>query len=517
MANKPIPMQKVRNIIQLYQEGYSLRKINRITGVHRKVITGYITHLEKLLPLKKALTLPEQEFTNLFKKEQEIVPLNQKQLWLNDFLVYATQEIKRKHVTRQLLYQEYQEKYTQVFSYSHFCELLGKRLDQNEYSMFQTFLPGEIIMADFAGDKLYITDKETGEVLSCEVLVLTLGYSGYTFAVALKNQTQECFVDGLNKALLYFGGCARVLRFDNFKAGVIKADRYEPTFNILMSMFCEHYGIVPDATRVRKPKDKAQVESHVNIVYQRIYAPLRNKIFHSTGELNHAIQELLIDHHKRPFRGTSKNRLDFYKEEQPSLNPLPDQIFKKKHIKKAVVQKNYHVWLGHDEHYYSTPYEYVGNKVTLIYDSQIVEIYHEHIRIALHTRKHKIGRYSTIPEHMPEAHVAVKNGTDPLWLKKQASDIGQNVLEFTEVLLNKGLLTPQQFKSCQGVLSLARKYPKQRVDNACKRALEHKSITYKSVLGILEKNLDSHNPEQEQTTIPYNPTARGPQSFTKST
>lgn len=149
MANKTIPMQKVRDIIQLYVSGYSYRKISKITGVHRTVITNYITHLSKSLPLEVALSLPEQAFNDLFKNEAERVPLNQKQLWLNDFLVYAEQEIKKKHVTRQLLYQEYQEKYTatadrQVFSYSIFVSYCIKGFIRMNIRCFRSFFPGRL-------------------------------------------------------------------------------------------------------------------------------------------------------------------------------------------------------------------------------------------------------------------------------------------------------------------------------------------------------------------------------------
>ena len=515
MANKTLSMQKLRDIIQLFLNGYSYRRISKTTGVHRRIVTQYIECVtNSQYSPKEALDLSQEKFSLIFKGESEAIPSSQKQLSYTDFLLYAQQELKKKHVTRQLLYQEYTQAYQQVFSYSHFCELLKEGQENKSYSLFQSFSPGEIMMADFAGDKLHYIDKETGEQINCEVLIVTLGYSGYTFVVALHNQTQECFICGLNDALVYFKGSPKIVRFDNLKSGVIKPNLYEPTFNTLIKMFCEHNNIVPEATRVAKPKDKAQVESHVNIVYKRIYAPLRNHTFYSINELNSSIKELLTEHHKRPYKGTSKSRCDYYQEEVAFLAALPEQLFKRKFAKKATVQKNYHIRLGHDEHYYSIPYRYVGKEVSIVYYTEIVEIFHEYTRIALHERKHKTGRYSTFREHMPESHIAVKDGMDPEWLKKQASVIGEHVLLFTENLLNKGLLTPQHYKSTQGVLSLARKYPKERVDNACKRALEYNSITYKSVLGILEKNLDNIKPESQQMPIPYNPNTRGQESFT---
>jgi transposase len=513
MANKTLSMQKVRDIIKLFASGYSFRQITRITGIHRTIVSNYASCMKRSgIPLEKALQFNDKELAAIFKKQDEKVPSSQRQLWLHSFLMYAKHEIQKKHVTRQLLYAEYKNKYTEVYSYSQFCDILKTLIKKEDYSLFQNYNPGEIMMGDFAGDKLFYFDKETGERISCEVLVVTLGYSGYTFVVALPDQRQESFIDGLTAALLFFGGSANIILFDNLKAGVIKSDAYEPSFNVLISMFCKHYGMVAQATRVGKPKDKAQVESHVNIVYKRVYAPLRDKTFHSLNELNTAIVELLKPHNTRPYRGTSKSRHDFYLEEKISLKPLPEHVFRKKYVKKAAAQKNYHVWLGHDEHYYSVPFKYAGKEVTVVYDAHCVEIYCDHERIAVHARNHKVGRYSTLPDHMPEAHVAVRNGMDPEYLKKQASYVGENVLAFAIKLLDKGLLTPQHFKSCQGVISLARKYPKDRVDKACKRALEYNSITYKAVQGILEKNLDV-SPQEDPPSIPFNPNTRGQLSF----
>jgi transposase len=513
MANKTLSMQKVRDIIQLSVKGYSYRQISKITGIHRTIVSNYIRCIEKSeVGLEGSLQLSDKQFLLILKKEDEQVPSKPKQLWLNNFFVYAKQELQKKHVTRQLLYGEYVNKYPESYSYSQFCELLNQSLKKEAYSLFQTYHPGEIMMADFAGDKLFYIDKETGEQIRCEVLVITLGYSGYTFVIALPNQTQESFIEGLNNALIFFGGSVKIILFDNLKAGVTKSDPYEPSFNALMDMFCRHYDLVPQATRVAKPKDKAQVESHVNIIYKRIYGPLRNRTFFSLAELNASIIELLVEHNNKAYRGTSKSRCNFYHEERQHLRPLPASLFKQKYLKKATAQKNYHVWLGHDEHYYSFPFRYVGKEVSIVYDTSTVEIYCDYERIAVHERKRKIGRYSTLPEHMPDNHIAVKNGIDPEYLKRQAALIGEYVLEFAIKLLDKGLLTPQHFKSCRGVLSLAKKYPKERVDNACKRALLYNNITYKSVEGILQKNLDALHQDQ-LPSLPHNPNTRGHLNF----
>ena len=288
------------------------------------------------------------------------------------------------------------------------------------------------------------------EQCTAEVLVITLGYSGLTYLQALKSQKQEEFISCLNRALQFFGGATVQIRLDNFKSGVIKADRYEPGFNKLLTLFCEHYAIIPDATRVRKPRDKAQVESHVRIVYERIFAPLRNRTFTSVEQINEAILPLLEEHNKRPYRGSKKGRIDFFnQEERAALIPLPEKPFVHKHYKKAVIQKNYHIWIGEHQHYYSVPFAYVGKAVEVVYDLDSVEIYCSLQRIAFHLRSHRTGKYTTLDEHMPERHIKVKEGMDPDHLIIQASQIGPSTKCFIEKILSRGAHCQPNFKSCR--------------------------------------------------------------------
>ena len=70
----------------------------------------------------------------------------------------------------------------------------------------------------------------------------------------------------------------------------------------------------------------------------------------------------------------------------------------------ATVQRNYHIQLSEDRHYYSVPYRFAGKKVKVLYDSKVVEVYLEHERIAVHSRTSFGSAYHTIPEHMPSNH-----------------------------------------------------------------------------------------------------------------
>lgn len=516
MANKTIDMQKIQLVLRLYQCDYSLRAIARQTGIHRAVAKHYLERIEKAgLSVDAALQLQPAELGNIIYSATEATPANKRQRDFDIFSQYALEELQKKHVTLQLLHGEYINKYPDPYRYSQFCDLLTRLRKSQDISMIQKCNPGELMQMDFTGDKLYWIDAQSGEERTAEVLVITLGYSGLTYVRALQSQQQEEFISCLNHALFFFGGVTLQIRLDNFKSGVIKADRYEPGFNRLLTLFCEHYTLIPDAARVRKPRDKAQVESHVRIVYQRIFAPLRNRSFTSVEQINEAIMPLLEEHNKRPYRGSKKGRIDFFnQEERAALMPLAEKPFVHKHYKKAVIQKNYHIWIGEDQHYYSVPFAYVGKAVEVVYDLDSVEIYCELQRIAFHRRSHKTGKYTTLTEHMPERHIKVKDGLDPDYLIVQASQIGPCTKTFIEKILNRGTHCQPNFKSCQGVLSLAKKFPKERLERATQRALRYNNITYKAVQSILLQDLDSIAVNAEkQPTLPFNDNTRGANNY----
>lgn len=520
MANKPIHMQKIRQVLQLAQQGFSKRKIARLTGVHRNIIDKYLSRCcASEDDLLQVLNYSDEALSVLLWDEPFSSPDLQRQADFDAFFPYIQKELKRVGVTRQLMHGEYLEKYPYGYRYSQFCDLILRRLNSNDVSMVQFCSPAELMQVDFAGKKLSWCDPDTGELFPGEVLIVTLPYSGMTFVKVLRSQKQEDFVAGIRSALEYFGGTPQCMRLDNLKSGVIKSDRYEPTFNTLLLELCNHYRMGLDATRPAKPKDKPHVERHVQLVYQRIYAHLRNLTFHSPEQLNTAIEPLLEKHQDRFYRQEKISRRElFIKEEKGLLNPLPDIPFQVKLRKKAMVQKNYHVWLSHNSdsgHYYSVPFNYVGKSVQIVFDSELAEFYHGYERIAIHSRSHRSGRYTTISQHMPLHHQAVAEGMDPRQLISRAASIGKHTELFVKKLLDRGMYCQQNFKSCQGVLALTKKYSATRLEQASERALLHQNISYKTLCNILEKNLDQL-PTITLTPsapLPVNPTTRGPKSY----
>ena len=192
---------------------------------------------------------------------------------------------------------------------------------------------------DFAGDKLYITDRRTHAHASVVVLCYVLPFSGLAYAKAMYHASMEFFFSGLSDAVTYFGGSPEICKSDNMVQWVKKSDRYEPAFNDAAIEWSSYYETSLEACRVRKPRDKGVIEGIVNKFYQYIYAAIRNEEFHTLDELNNRIYELTDGFNDRPSRTTGKSRrMVFEEQERDSLRQLPEVPFRFRYRKEVKLQ-----------------------------------------------------------------------------------------------------------------------------------------------------------------------------------
>jgi transposase len=360
-------------------------------------------------------------------------------------------------------------------------------------------------------------DPETGEHIPCEVFVGVLPFSGFIYAGAVHSQQQPDFVKALGNSLNYLGGVPASVLCDNLKAAVKKSDRYEPKFTELIEQLSLHYRTTFLATRPRKPRDKASVEGAVKLVYQRIFAPLRNSVFDSLEALNNAIHKQLdVLNDRLMYKRQHSRRQLFETNEKSLLQSLPDQLFEVRKTIIAKVQKNYHIILGQDWHQYSVPYQFTGQKVTVTYTAEQVEVYHDLKRIALHKRNPRSHGYTTLEDHMPanHRHYHQQKGWDANYFKKQASQIGPATNQAISIILTSRAFPEQTFNSCLGVLRLANKYGNDRLEAACKRVVTAGGASYQMIKNILQKKLDQM-PEQGTLdfTTPSHDNLRGAQNY----
>jgi transposase len=519
MAKKRITMRQIRIILQQVIDGASIRTIVKRTGIARNTIRQYLRNFQQSgYSLEALLALDDEQLANLCPEKASGPPPDKRYEQLSRLLPQIIHELNKRHVTRQLLWEEYRAQYPGGYGYTRFCHFISMHLQQKNVVAHFTHQPGQKLLMDFAGDKLAYYDPDTGEEIRCPVFVATFPFSSFTYAEALHSQNQQDFVKAFNNSVVYFGGVSECVIFDNMTTAVKKADRYEPKFTDLAEQLSLHYQTTFMAARVNKPRDKATVEGAINIVYQRIYAMLRNQRLFSLTELNYAIKEKLALLNQRHFQGKDHSRKDLFDQyERSLLKPLPPEKFEAKKTVFAKVQKNYHVTLGEDMHHYSVPYRYTGQRIRITYTSDVVEIYDaRQQRIAAHQRDYRRHAYTTLQEHMPPNHRAVyeQKGWDENYFLKRAKAIGPFTGQVVEKVLSGRFFTEQTYRSCLGILRLADKFSHQRLEKACKLALQCPQINYRLINNILNNNMDQL---VEQTTLdfitPTHDNLRGEESY----
>ncbi len=509
---QPLRMHQIKRVIELHLQGRGIRQIWRLTGISRNTIREYLRRMALSgKPLEELLSLEDSALGRIvlvdpMEKNRAGRIADDRYGSIEGRLDYYKTELGRRGVTRQLLWEEYRNDHPNGYSYSQFCEHLGRHLKREQAVMHFNHRPGEQLQADFAGDKLGYVERSTGEWIICESLVCSMRFSHYLYVEALRSQRQEELIKGLVNTFNYLGGVPESTKFDNTKSAVTRASRYEPTFTEAMEMLAAHYGTTILAARVQKPRDKPSVEKGVSIAYNQIYGPLRDRIFYSLEELNAAIRQQLEIINSKPFqKKTGSRRALFETHEKPLLKELPCDPYLIKHVTEGKVQRNYHVILGEDRHQYSVPYTLIGKRLRIIYTSDTVEVYDGLSRVAVHKRNYQKNGYTTLPEHMPEKHryYTQQKGWNAEYFEQEASRVGKATVHVVQRILKSRNFYEQTYNSCLGILRLGNQYGHQRLESACQRIQDAPLVNYGMVANILKRHLDQTSSGPDLLTPPH--------------
>ena len=414
-------------------------------------------------------------------------------------------------MTITLIWKKYKETHPEGYELTQFYLYFRGFASRGLPVMHMEHKAGDKMYIDFAGEKLHITDKETGEVVPVEVFAAILGCSQLMYVEAVGSQRKEDLIQARENALHYFGGVPAAIVPDNLKSAVTKSSKYEPTINETFADFAEHYSTSVLPARAYRPKDKSLVEGMVKIIYRCIYNTLNGQVHFTLQSLNAAIIEALEINNQAPFKGRNYSRRQRFEElEKGALQPLPAYRYEFRQQAIVTVMKNGHVCLGVDKHYYSVPYRYIGKKVKLLFSSSLVEIFHHYQRIASHSRELKKYHYTTLTEHMASAHQYLSDWTPEKFIEL-AHAISKDVAVYLQLIIESKQHPEQAYKSCAGILNLNRKVGQERLINACRRAQSFGVYNYAIVLQILEKHLDSiADDEVEQSpAMPHHQNIRG--------
>ncbi len=501
-------MVKIREVLRLQSLGIGIRAIARSCSCSRNTVREVLKRAQI-----NNLAWPIPEETDDAALMMMVYPIASTPIARKAEPDYKTihKELTKPNVNLRLLWTEYRKDNPGGLGYVQFCRRYREWSAKTRAVMHIERKPGEEMFTDWAGTKMEIIDRDTGEIMPAHIFVSALGRSGYPYVEAFMSQTMESWITAHIHAFEHYKGVPRMLVPDNLKTGVKKPCNFDPVLNKTYYELAEHYGTAIVPARSYKPRDKSPVETAVGDISTWIIAALRNRTFFSLRELNIAIREKLVVFSENDYQKKDGSRRTAYEEyDLPALSPLPLKPYEMAEWKIATISFNYHIEVS--KMYYSTPYEYIQKKVDVKITSLAIEVYFNHVRICSHARLHgRAGQYSTNPEHMPPNHreyLAWDSNRFLAW----ACKIGDNTRELVQQVLASKKIEQQAYKSCFGLLKLADRYTAFRLENACGKALSLRSPSYTTVNNILKNGMDKPNVNagnNDKRVIPINSNIRG--------
>ncbi len=485
----------ITEILRLREMDFTFREISDATGASKTTVGEIISRCKECgLTYEFAMTLTPERINELIYPDS----FGRKQVKDEpDWEAIHKRLLSSKRINLQYIWQEeYRLEKPDGYSYSRFCAKYNewKKSSGKEVILPQEREPGKELFIDWIGDKLpCVVDYATGEIHDAHFFVTTLGDSSYPFVEAFPDETQMSWNQAHIDAFEWYGGLPRILVPDNCKTAVVHSNLYDPQINHAYRDLARHYGVAIIPARVRKPKDKPSVESGVGWLETWLLEWLKNKLYYSFEALNHDIKQRLNALTERNFKHrTGSRKSNFITLDKPMLRPLPKEPFDYyETVPVNRVQNNYHI--KYDGFYYSVPYTLYNRPVCLHAYSKKIEIYDEFgNRIAIHTRRRSGSRYVTSVDHMPENHRAVVefNNYNGKYYRQMASKIGSEAYAFVKQLLESADFEEQAYKSCMAVINFSKNYGNDRVNKACKKALELKSVNYTTLKNILKNGQD---------------------------
>ena len=493
-------MYKLRLLLKHYHAGASKRWLAGVLEISRSTLNVYWTRIEHLnLSFEEWEALSDLEVSRLLINPLPAAPADPRLAVLTAMLPQISKDLKKKGMTLMRQWKEYYAKHPNGYRRTGFFKHVNRYLEHHTGYMVVPHKYGDQLFVDYAGRTLPYADTETGELIECQIFVAILPASQYVYVEAQPSQKQEYFIEGIRNAMRYMGGVPQAIVPDNLKSAVIKAHRYEPTINPALASFAEHYTTVIMPTRVRKPRDKALVEGMVSIIYQEIYHDVNSANATSLEQLNLLIWERLEVLNEAPRTQACSRREEFLEHERAALMPLPLSDWEPITVKNVKVQRNGHIFLRDDNHHYSVPYTLIGKNLELVFSHSRVRLYYNQELIAEHVRNQHRGKYTTDLEHLASHHRVLLERSPQQYLDK-AAEVGPCTRILFERILAKASHPEQGYKTCDGILSLSKRFGARELELSAKYAQQLDLVNYHIIhKALTEKHYLDHG--EEPTSI----------------
>ena len=434
-------------VLKLKDSGHSIKKIAKVLKISKNTVKGILKNKEAIQVSGGVLS--ETRFWS------ESVPWDQ-----------VKQELAKRYVTVKQLSKEYAP---EGIDYLRFWREMNRRLPPDLAKQVRIRMkhePGDRFEIDYT-DGLLITDRKTGHTIKTQLFAAVSSSSDYTFAEFTMKQKQCEFIASQNRMFQFFGGVSKYLVCDNLKSGFFKAHRYDPDLNATYCEYANHMGFAVLPARPATPRDKPAIEGAIGVIQRQFYAEMRNRIFYSLSDLNSELKKYIEKLNTDIMKDYGCSRMERFEVEKPLLQPIPSETFEITERRTAKVHPECHVQV--DKCFYSVPYKWIGQRVSVRLKLSTVEIYNEdHEQIAIHAKKQGIGLFSTYDAHYPEQKIIAAR-FDILALKKEASKIGPETQAVIDDLLS-GNSPLRYLRRAQGIVRLAKSTPASAIEYGCKQA-----------------------------------------------
>jgi transposase len=491
MANQ-IKMANVQAILTLHQNNnWSNRRIARELGINRGTVDRYVRLARQggEDDSKRAKAPPGSEGPVTPKPAKALtgstdnLPVISKSSRGGRSACEPYRAIIEKKLsqglTAQRIYQElviergFSHKYHSVRRYI-------QKLDKTSQLPFRRLecLAGEEAQVDFGTGAWVVTSD--GKRRKTHVFRIVLSHSRKGYSEVVYRQTTEAFIRCLENAFWYFGGVTQTTVIDNLKAGVIKADWYDPELNPKLCSFAEHYGTVILPTKSYTPRHKGKIESGVNYVQSNA---LKGKTFSSLAEQNEYLLSWEQNIADTRIHGTTRKQVAklFADNERDALHPLPSLRFPLFDEAQRSVHRDGHIEVA--KSYYSVPPEYLGRRVWVRWDGRLVRMFNKSMRqIGVHAQVEP-GRFRTDNAHIHSKKFSkVELGAERLL--QRVGLIGPHAGRWGKAMMaNRGVAG---IRVLVGLESLAKSYSDKQIERACELALSYEVYRLKPIRELLK-------------------------------
>lgn len=467
-----LKVNEQETIVRLLSQGWSKRKVARELGVHRNTVRHYAGLLSKCTTNSTAGSKEGfSKCTGISTAGK--LPGRRSQCEGFDQTIRSGLSAG---LTAQRIFQDLRADHGYAGSYESVKRYVRRVTEKDPLRVQRVeSAPGEELQIDFG--KGPPIPRQDGKSQKTWIFRAVLSYSRKGYSEAVLRQDSETFLRVLENALRSFGGVPHLLNLDNLKAGVLKADWYDPDLHPKLAAFCRHYGMHPMPCRPRKPEHKGKVERGVGYVKSNA---LKARNFRTLGDINACLEAWERQTADLRIHGTTRKQVRaLFEQEQESLQALPPMLFPSYQEARRSVHRDSYVEVA--KSLYEVPSEYIGRQVWVEWDARVVRVYNDRReQIALHARIEpgKLSRCLGTGGHARPIQASCR------YWQRQAAMLGEHCGSWAQRALDKR--GPEALRAIMGLCHMTRTHAAEQLNQACSQALERGGTSLREVRILIE-------------------------------